>query len=106
MAHDSADLRVYWSQVANPETLVEGASRKPAELKYQQVLREAALRTTALALPFPSVAEEAESIDGLVAEQQESYVEVLTRLADLIQYELTATWADDERADLSVPVKG
>jgi hypothetical protein len=106
IAHDSADLRVYWSQVANPETLVEGASRKPAELRYQQVLREAALQTTALAFPFPSVVEDIESIEVLISEQRESYLEVLTRLADTIQYELTATWADDERADLSAPVKG
>jgi hypothetical protein len=105
IAHESADLRVYWSQVANPETLVEGASRKPAELKYQQMLREAILRATALSFPFPAVVPDLESIDSLVAEQRESYLEALTRLADTIQYELTATWSDESQ-DLATPVRG
>lgn len=106
LAHDSSDLRVYWSEIANPETLVEGTSRKPAELKYQQVLRETILRATALAFPFPSVVPGPESIDAALAEEREHYAVALTRLADTIQYELTATWKDDERADLATPISG
>ena len=33
-------MRVYWSEVATPEALLEGAGRKAAEQKYRQVLRE------------------------------------------------------------------
>jgi hypothetical protein len=106
LAHDSGDLRVYWSEVANPETLVESASRKPAELRYQQVLREMAIRATAIALPFPSVVASLEGVDALVSEGRESYVTALTRLAGTIQYELTATWVDNERADLATPISG
>lgn len=106
IAHDAGDLRFYWSGVANPETLVEGASRKPAELRYQQVLREMATRATAISLPFPSVVASLEDIDALVSEGRESYVTALTRLAGTIQYELTATWVENERADLATPISG
>jgi len=106
VAHDFDELRVYWSEVANPEPLVEAASRKPAELRYQQVLREIVIRTTAIAFPLPAVVADLEDVDALVSEQHERYVQALGRLADTVQYELTATWADDERADLATPVKG
>ena len=106
IAHDAGDLRFYWSGIANPETLVEGASRKPAELKYQQVLREMATRATAIAFPFPSVVASLEDIDALLGEGRESYVSALTRLAGSIQYELTATWVENERADLATPISG
>lgn len=104
--HDSESLRIYWSEVGNPETLVEGASRRPAELKYQQVLRETVMRTTALTFPFPTVIADREEVDALLGEQGGSFVEALTRLAGTIQYELTATWAEDERADLATPISG
>ena len=106
VAHDFDELRVYWSEVANPEPLVEAASRKPAELRYQQVLREIVIRTTAIAFPLPAVVADLEDVYALVSEQHERYVQALGRLADTVQYELTATWADDERADLATPVKG
>jgi Gas vesicle synthesis protein GvpL/GvpF len=106
LAHDSAELRAYWSEVANPETLVAGASRKPAEVKYQQVLRETATRATAIAFPFPALVPDPESLEAAVAQQREYYVEALTRLAGTIQYELTSTWAKDEHADLATPITG
>ena len=106
VAHESGELRAYWSEVANPQALVEGASRKPAELKYQQVLREIVIRTTAIAFPFPAVVTDLEDVDALVTEQHEHYVEALGRLADTVQYDLTASWAEDERADLATPVQG
>jgi len=105
-AHEVGGLRVYWSAVANPETLVEGSSRKPAELKYQQALREMAMRATAIALAFPTIIPDPESIDTAVAGQTEHLAEVLNRLAGTIQYQLTATWAEDELADLATPISG
>jgi hypothetical protein len=104
--HDFGELRVYWSEVANPETLLAGAPRKPAEFKYQQVLREIVIRTTAIAFPFPAVVADLKFIDAVVGEQREYYLEALTRLDGTVQYELTATWAEDMRADLATPVKG
>ena len=106
VAQDLGDLRIYGSGVANLETLLEGASRKRAELKYQQVLSEMALRTTALAFPFPAFVPDPESIEAVVAEQREHYAEALARLDGTIQYELIATWPEDEHADLAAPVKG
>ena len=106
VAHDFGELRVYWSEVANPETPLAGASRKPAELKYQQVLGEIVIRTTAIAFPFPAVVADLSFIDAVVGGQREYYLEALRRLDGTVQYELTATWAEDERADLATPVKG
>jgi hypothetical protein len=105
-AHDSTGLCVYWSAVGNPETLVEGPSLKPAELKYQQVLREMAMRATAIALPFPALTRDPESIDAAIAAWREPYIEALVRLAGTIQYQLTATWAEDERIDMAAPISG
>jgi hypothetical protein len=106
IAQDLTGLRVYWSSVANPETLIEGASRKSAELKYQHVLREIAMRATAIAFPFPALTPDPESIDAAVAAWREPYAEALIRLAGTIQYQLTATWAEDERTDRATPISG
>ena len=106
MAHDSESLRVYWSEVANPETLIEGASRKPAELKHQHVLREMAVRATAIAFPFPAVVAGFEAVDSVVSPRQDYYVEALKRLSGTIQYELTATWAEADQTDLATPISG
>jgi hypothetical protein len=106
LAHDSGSLRIYWSAVANPQTLVEGASRKPAELRYQQVLREMAMRATAIAIPFPTVVADLEAVDALLIAEGGDYVAALQRLGDTIQYQLTATWAEDDRSDLATPISG
>ncbi len=106
IAHDSAGLRVYWSEVANPDALSDGPSKKLAEQKYQQVLREIINRSTAIAFPFPAVVTDLESLDKLIADERGVYEEALLRLADTIQYELTATWAVEEQTDLSTPVSG
>jgi hypothetical protein len=106
ITHDVNGLCVWWSEVANPETLAEGPSRKAAEGKYRQVLREIITLTTALAFPYPAMVEGVNDIDKLLTEQGKAYVEALTRLAGMVQYELTATWAEDERADLATPVSG
>ena len=104
--HDSHGLRVYWSEVSNPETLAEGPSRKAAEGKYRHVLREALAWTTPIAFPFPALVAEPEEIDALLAEKGGEYTEALQRLAGTVQYELTATWDDDDSADFATPVSG
>lgn len=104
--HDSEGLRMYWSEVANPETLLEGPTRKLAEGKFRQVLREIAGIETAIALPFPAVVDSVEAIDAVWAEARNRYAEALHRLADMVQYELTATWAEEQGVDLATPMKG
>lgn len=97
---------MYWSEVANPETLLEGATRKAADAKFRQVLRDVINVATVISFPFPAVVENPDAITALLAEQRDTYVEALTRLAGMIQYELTATWAEEEAADLAKPVSG
>jgi Gas vesicle synthesis protein GvpL/GvpF len=104
--HDSGSLRVYWSEIANPETLDEPKVRRHSEQRYQQVLREVVARTTAVALPFTAVVPDLESIDKVMADERGVYEEALVRLADTVQYELTATWAAEEQTDLATPVSG
>jgi hypothetical protein len=104
--HDSSTLRIYWSAVANPETLTEGPARKSAEQKFRQMLRAIVLRTTPISFPFPAVLPDLESLDKLVAEEHEKYKTALTRLAETVQYDLIATWAADDQSDLATPVSG
>ena len=47
-----------------------------------------------------------DAIDALIAEHRQHYESTLQRLADSIQYELTATWAAEETSDLATPVSG
>jgi len=105
-AHDAENLRVYWSEVANPETLAEAPVRRLSEQKFRQVLREIVTRTTPVTFPFPAVVVDLETVDKLVAEQRGYYVEALNRLADTVQYELTATWSADQQTDLATPITG
>lgn len=97
---------MYWSEVANPETLLEPPSRGPAERKFRQILREIVLRASAISFPFPAVVADEAAIDALIGEQHAHYETTLQRLADSIQYELTATWAAEETSDLATPVSG
>ncbi len=41
-----------------------------------------------------------------MADERGVYEEALVRLADTVQYELTATWAAEEQTDLATPVSG
>ena len=104
--HNAQGLRVYWSEIANPETLAEGPSRKAAEGKYRQVLREIVVCTTPIAFPFPAMVTTLEELDALLSQQHSHYEAALNRLAGTVQYELTASWDDDDRADLATPVSG
>lgn len=104
--HESQTLRVYWSEVVNPETLLEGPVRVPAEQKFRQVLKDIVIRASAISFPFPALVPDLESIDALIAEHREHYASALDQLADMVEYELTATWANEESADLATPVSG
>ena len=106
VAHEASNLRVYWSEIANPETLLEPPVRVPAEQKFRQVLKDVAIRATAISFPFPAVVSGAEAIDVLVAEHHSHYASALERLADTVEYQLTATWADEQSSDLATPVSG
>src|SRR5450755_4838269 len=104
---ESLGLRVYWSEIADPEAaLAEGAARKGAELKYQQVLRQIVAQTTPIPLPFPVVLADPDGLVKYVADVREHLDEALTRLGDTVQYEMIASWTADDQADLATPVSG
>ena len=105
-SHESSGLRIYWSDLAHPGTISEGPARKAADQKYHHVLREVVAHTTPIPFPFPAVLPDLESVDKLIADERTQYVSDLTRLAETIQYDLSATWAADDQSDLATPVSG
>lgn len=105
-SHELQELRVYWSEVSTPEALLKGPSRQAAEQRYRGVLREVVSHTTALSLPYPSVVANLEELEKQLDLEQSRLQETLTRLAGNIQYELTATWTDNESKDFATPVSG
>lgn len=106
VTHEASDTRVYWSEIENPETLLETPVRVPAEQKYRQVLKEVALRATALSFPFPAMVANLEAIDALVVEHRIHYADAFERLADTVEYQLTATWMEEQSSDLATPISG
>jgi|SRR5271165_409639 len=100
-------LRVYWSDLANPEACLGNAeSLKKAGLQFQQVLREILAATTPISFPFPTLLEDQDALSQYLEAEQEPYRAVLVRIGDAVQYEITASWAADEQADLATPVSG
>ena len=86
-SQESSGLRIYWSEIADPETaLAEGAARKGAELKYQQVLRQIVAQTTPIPFPFPVVLAELEAVEKYVEELRDYFDEALTRLGDTVPF--------------------
>src|SRR5450755_1425927 len=92
-SQESSVLRVYWSEIADPETsLAEGAAKKNAELKFRQVLREMVIHFTPIPFPFPVVLADLEDTDKHVADVRERFDETLRRLGETVQYEMIASW--------------
>lgn len=106
-SRELAGIRVYWSEIANPDAcLGEPESLKQAASQFQRVLREILATITPLPFAFPTLLENAEALEEFVAAGQELYREALERVGDAVQYEITASWAVDEQADLATPVSG
>ncbi len=102
-----ADLRFYWSEIANPEVcLGDAESMKKAASRFQQVLRQILASTTPLPFPFPTLLEDADAMEDRLAAERELYRAALERIGDAVQYEIVASWAADEQADLATPVSG
>ena len=106
-SRELAGLRVYWSEIADPEVcLGEPGSLKKAELQFQQVLREILAATTPIPFAFPTLLESEQVLEQLLAADQESYHRALERIGDAVQYEITGSWAVDEQTDLATPISG
>jgi hypothetical protein len=106
-SHETAGLRVYWSEIADPETCLGAPeSLKKAAAQFQQALREILGNTTPIPFQFPTLVEDADALERQVADGQETYHAAFERIGDAVQYEVVGSWAADEHADLATPVKG
>lgn len=100
-------LCVFWSEIADPETLLQPAEAlKKSTQEFQQWLRGVVLLTTPLPFSFPVFVDNPEAIAVLINQHRSRYVDALAQVADVVQYEITASWATDESADLATPVSG
>ena len=100
-------VQVYWSEIANPEACLGSAeSLKKAALQFHQVLREILATAAPIPFRFPTLLESEDGIEQQLAEGQELYRAALERIGDAVQYEVVASWAEDEQVDLATPVSG
>jgi hypothetical protein len=100
-------VRVYWSNVEDvdacfgqPETL------KQAALQFHQVLREVLAITTPIPFRFPTLLENSDALEQHLGAEKKLYREALERVNGAVQYEIVATWADEQQADLATPMSG
>jgi hypothetical protein len=101
------DFRVYWSDIADPEVaLGEAESLKKAALQFHQVLREILAVTTPVPFRFPTLLESSGAFEEQLAAEQQLYREALRRVNNAMQYEIVATWTEEQEADLATPVSG
>jgi len=106
-SQEFSGLRVYCSEVANPEAcLGDTVLLKKAGFQFQQVLREILAATTPIPFPFPTLLEDQDALPQHLEAEQELYRAALARIGDAVQYEITASWAADEQADLATPISG
>jgi len=100
-------LRVYWSEISNPEACFGDAeSLKKATSQFQQVLRQILAVTTPLPFAFPTLLESTDSMDEFLAAERAAYRSALERIGDAVQYEITAIWTADDQIDMAAPVSG
>jgi hypothetical protein len=106
-SQELAGLRVYWSEIADPDACLGNAqAMKEADLQFRRVLREILAATTPLSFAFPTLLENGDAVEQYLSASQEMYCESLDKLGNAVQYEIIASWTGDEQADLATPVSG
>src|SRR5579875_449629 len=106
-SRETLDLRVYWSEIDDLEAALGAPEAvKNAALRFHQVLREILAVTTPVPFRFPTLLENTEALEQQLAAEQELYRQALERVASAVQYEIVATWAEEQQADLATPVSG
>src|ERR1039457_5905001 len=81
-----AELRVYWSELQDPEACLGAPeSLKKAALQFQQVLREILAETTPIPFYFPTLLENVAGLEQQLATEQELYRAALIRVGDAVQ---------------------
>lgn len=100
-------VRVYWTDVADVEScLGQPDAMKTAALQFHQVLREVLAITTPIPFRFPTLLESSDAMEQHLASEEALYREALARVENAVQYEIVATWSDEQQADLATPVSG
>ena len=106
-SREAFGLRIYCSEVADPEgCLGTPESLKKAALQFHEVLRNILATATPIPFPFPTLLESVDKLEEYLASQQEHCRAALAALGNAVQYELVASWAADEQADLATPISG
>jgi len=99
-------VRVYWSEIENPQLLADAESLKKAALEFHRVLREILAVTTPIPFRLPTLLESPEVLEPHLAPEQELYRDALVRVDGAVQYEILGIWADEQQTDLATPVSG
>jgi gas vesicle protein GvpL/GvpF len=100
-------VRVYWSTVEDVDACLGAPdAMKQAALQFHQVLREILTTITPIPFRFPTLLDTSDSLEQHLASEQELYREALERVNNALQYEIIATWADDQQPDRAAPVSG
>jgi len=100
-------VRVYWSEVQDTEScLGSPEALKQAALQFHNVLREILKTTTPIPFRFPTLLDRSENLEQHLASEQELYREALARVEGAVQYDIVATWTDNDQADSAAPVSG
>ncbi len=100
-------VRLYWSNMEDVQAcLGEPESVKLAAVQFHQVLREILSTTTPIPFRFPTLLDSSDNLEQHLASEQELYREALTRVDGAVQYEITATWPDEQQSDSATPVSG
>lgn len=106
-SYEFAGLRLYWSEIANPEACFADAElMKKSASQFQQVLRHILSAITVLPFPFPTLLEGVVEVEDHLKAEQQVYRSAFETIGDAVQYEIVASWEADEQADLATPVKG
>ena len=100
-------VRVYWSTVQDVEAcLGTPEALKQAAVQVHHVLREILAVTTPIPFRFPTLSESDAALEEHLAPEQELYRDALARVDNAVQYEIVASWAEEQQADLATPVSG
>lgn len=106
LSQELLGFRVYWSEIETPEAFADSEALKKAAVQFHQVLREILAATTPIPFRFPTLLENAGALEQHLAPEQELLRQSLARVAGAVQYEVVATWAEEQQADLATPVSG
>jgi hypothetical protein len=107
LAHESHGVRVYLSELRDPEKCVGSADAvKQSALAFHQALREILAQSALLPFRFPTIFETEEALDRHLAADSGAYTSALERIGDAVQYELIGTWTAETQIDTAQPVSG